>query len=605
VSAPPDALRDLCSDAALRLLDPALRQQVTAVRDRLDAPLQVAVAGAVSGGKSTLVNALLAQPVAPADAGECTRVVTWYEYGPEHGRVEVELDSGATRTRRLDPGGRMPSTLDGIDMDDVVRIRVQLDLPALRALTVIDTPGVNTVATRNEQAARRMLFGTDGDDHAQALIYVLRYLQRFDADTLADFRTLSAACGMTGVNTLAVLSQIDRRGDVADPWPTARRLADTAYDHLRLSAFDVVPVIGLLAETARAEPLDAADVDALRELAALDPLDLDDLLLDLAEFAASPAFPVPAATRARLLGRLHRYGLVVATTLLRERPETDTAALNQALLQHSGFSTGSGQHGSVAAGIAHFGRRAEQLKALAAITQLRQVARSSAGVADRAVLDTLAAALDDGSADAGGLAGLRVLAAVEAVGRGQLTLDEEMLTDLLRLARHDDPAEQLGLAPGASRAEIAEAARQASVRWRSRALSVGTHSAGLRARDVLGVLESLAAPQAEKAGRPAGRPDVNAPPVPLERALLKPLLSSPVLTDAQRASLRALVDGSTVAEQVGALPEFTPTQVAAKAAAAGAQFRALLHRPLPGLDKRAVTAVCGHFEAIFALMSTR
>src|SRR5918992_2789414 len=49
--------------------------------DRLDEPLRVAIAGKVKAGKSTLLNALVGEQIAPTDAGECTRVVTWYRDG--------------------------------------------------------------------------------------------------------------------------------------------------------------------------------------------------------------------------------------------------------------------------------------------------------------------------------------------------------------------------------------------------------------------------------------------------------------------------------------------------------------------------------------------
>src|SRR5256885_16744552 len=48
---------------------------------RLSAPLQVAVAGRIKSGKSTLVNALIGRRGAPTDVGEGTRVVTRIPYG--------------------------------------------------------------------------------------------------------------------------------------------------------------------------------------------------------------------------------------------------------------------------------------------------------------------------------------------------------------------------------------------------------------------------------------------------------------------------------------------------------------------------------------------
>ena len=47
-------------------------------RRRLDLPVQVAIAGKVKVGKSTLLNALVGEELAPTDASECTRIVTWY-----------------------------------------------------------------------------------------------------------------------------------------------------------------------------------------------------------------------------------------------------------------------------------------------------------------------------------------------------------------------------------------------------------------------------------------------------------------------------------------------------------------------------------------------
>ena len=56
-------------------------QQISATIDRLDEPLRVAIAGKVKAGKSTLLNALIGEELAPTDARECTKIVTWYHDG--------------------------------------------------------------------------------------------------------------------------------------------------------------------------------------------------------------------------------------------------------------------------------------------------------------------------------------------------------------------------------------------------------------------------------------------------------------------------------------------------------------------------------------------
>ena len=68
----------------------------------------MAIAGKVKAGKSTLLNALVGEQVAPTDAGECTRVVTWYRDGttprivlhPRDG--EPAAAARATARRRAD-----------------------------------------------------------------------------------------------------------------------------------------------------------------------------------------------------------------------------------------------------------------------------------------------------------------------------------------------------------------------------------------------------------------------------------------------------------------------------------------------------------------------
>jgi hypothetical protein len=458
---------------------------------------------------------------------------------------------------------------------------------------VVDTPGMNTVTVENEQAARRMLFGTDeDDDRAQALIYVLRYVQAFDDGALTEFRGMTEVSGMTCVNTLAVLSQIDRRGDEDDPWPTARRLAARAYADLRTSVYDVVPVIGLLAETARTGALTPDHLSGLRELAALDEADLDFLLLDLDDLAGSPDSPVPPEVGRDLVRHLHRYGLRTAMSAVREGDE----ALRRTLLDKSGFGADAAA-GTVAGGIAHFGRRAGQLKALAAITRLRRLARSDAFGADRVALDALAAELDENRPITSGLHGLRIFAAVEAMSRGRLVLNEDMQAELLRLSRTDDPALQLGLPAGAPAEDVADAARAASERWRAEAMIGGGRIHGQRARDVLGVLEDLAVRHLSPA--PEAAPEAAAlPPAEVDAAAVRRLLASPLVPAEDREALGHLLGAADAAAQVAAPPSADLQDVAAYATALSSRFRATSQFLPFTLDRRAALSVSDAYAEI-------
>ena len=61
--------------------DPSALHDLEQVAGRLAEPLRVAIVGRVKAGKSTLLNALVGEELAPTDAGECTKIVTWYRQG--------------------------------------------------------------------------------------------------------------------------------------------------------------------------------------------------------------------------------------------------------------------------------------------------------------------------------------------------------------------------------------------------------------------------------------------------------------------------------------------------------------------------------------------
>ena len=61
--------------------DPRAIKALQGHAQRLAEPLRIAIAGMVKAGKSTLLNAIIGEEIAPTDTGECTRIVTWYRYG--------------------------------------------------------------------------------------------------------------------------------------------------------------------------------------------------------------------------------------------------------------------------------------------------------------------------------------------------------------------------------------------------------------------------------------------------------------------------------------------------------------------------------------------
>ena len=96
---------------------PPARQRLQAVLDRLDEPLRVAIAGKVKAGKSTLLNALVGEELAPTDAGECTSIVTWYR---RRHHLPGDAASPATASRRQVPFARDGGAID-VDLGGIAR----------------------------------------------------------------------------------------------------------------------------------------------------------------------------------------------------------------------------------------------------------------------------------------------------------------------------------------------------------------------------------------------------------------------------------------------------------------------------------------------------
>ncbi|HMC70936.1 MAG TPA: dynamin family protein, partial [Mycobacteriales bacterium] len=338
---------DLCQEVGHRLGGPT-QGQVFDVRRRLSEPLRVAIAGRLKSGKSTLVNALIGRRVAPTEVGECTRIVTQFRYGTAD-RVDVVRRDGSRVSLPLDESGMIPQRL-GVPRSEISYVDVALTSDHLRDLMVVDTPGLSSANSVVSAGARRFLFNEapideDIDDDsvgalsgAEAIVYVFTQSVRADdVAALEAFRSISARLSSNPINSLGLFNKVDKlAGGTADPWPVAGPLAADQAAVLRRVVSDVVPIVGLLAETTEAGRLTAADCEALRSLARL-PDGERTVLLASVDLFASRECPVARESRERLLRLLDLYGISFAIAQLVAKPTLATGELVRTLFQASGF----------------------------------------------------------------------------------------------------------------------------------------------------------------------------------------------------------------------------------------------------------------------------
>lgn len=176
-----DDLSGLLERAASHARTDATRARLDEARARLAGPLRLAIAGKVKAGKSTLLNAILGEELAPTDAGECTKIVTWYVEGPSP-QVRVHPHAGPGRIR---PWSRDTGALD-VDLGelaatDVERIEVSWPTSKLRELTILDTPGIASISADISAKTQRVLASEDGRvPVADAVLYLMRHTHASD-----------------------------------------------------------------------------------------------------------------------------------------------------------------------------------------------------------------------------------------------------------------------------------------------------------------------------------------------------------------------------------------------------------------------------------------
>lgn len=430
-----------------------------AVLRRLRAPLQVAVVGRIKSGKSTLVNALIGRRVAPTAVGECTRLVTRFSYGTVD-RVEVILADGGRQVLPFDADGAIPADLGHIDVARVSHLEAYLTNAVLRDLTVIDTPGLGSLDTTSVARTEQVLdpVSADAVAGAEAVLYVVTQAVRADDQQALDGFTAATASREAGpANAIAVLNKADTivPGPDEDVWPAAARLAAQQADMLRPRVADVLPVIGLLAESAETGAFTSADADALRALAGLDDATRETMLVS-ADLFTTWEVPVPAGTRARLLAKLDLYGIRCAVAALRATPELTAGDLRRRLLDGSGFDAVRGRLAAV------FRARADGIKAAAALASIAAIAHASGDPGERQrVHDAIEVVLTRPEAHQ-----LRLLEALTLVASGSVDLPADLADEVLRVGGSAEVGEQLGLA-GRPVRDLAGYALERAGWWRS------------------------------------------------------------------------------------------------------------------------------------------
>jgi hypothetical protein len=455
-----ERVEGLCS-SALELVDGTPHAaEVEAIRARLAEPLRLVIAGQVKAGKSTLLNALVADRLAPTDAGECTRIVTWYHEGLGYEVRAIDRDGGVHELAHRRDRGVMAIDLDGVRPEQIERLDVAWPSSALHELTLIDTPGLASLDDTSSVQTRDFLALEDEErpSGADAVLYLLRHLHRRDVEFLDTFLDRSVS-NASPVNAIAVLSRADEIGaGRLDALDSAARIAARyrADPRLRALCLTVLPVATLAAETGFT--LHEREGAALKQIASQPAEEIDDLLLSADRFIGSEFEGVSAEERRGLVERLGVFGVRFAVEQFRTGAVTTASDLARALVAVSGLRELQALLDQ------HFLPRAQILKARSALLALRALSRRIERDAPDAA-GRLDAGIEELEASLHEFAEMRLL---HLVLSRSVELSDDEVEEVKRVTGPGAPAQRLGADPSDDAVTLRATALRAVERWRDR-----------------------------------------------------------------------------------------------------------------------------------------
>jgi cellulose synthase operon protein C len=211
-------------------------------------PVRVAIVGEFNAGKSTFINALIGQDVAPTGVLPTTATLHHLRYAPDP-IARVLFAPPHEPPERIVRVEDLRATLKSVENDPVRRVEILLPIASLTRVEILDTPGFNAPDKRHAEVAREAF------EEADAAIWLLDAAQPLKQTERAVLEEAKAA----RLPVQMLVNKADRLGP--DDLAKVMGLLDLALAEAGLTS--MVPPIALSARLALAGRLgDAAALAA-------------------------------------------------------------------------------------------------------------------------------------------------------------------------------------------------------------------------------------------------------------------------------------------------------------------------------------------------------
>jgi len=160
-----DSLESFIISISQRLLDEsfhpskALRNLLDKYLRRAKYPMEVAIVGQFSSGKSTFLNALLSKDILPTGITPVTSKVNFINYGDDY-KLKITFKSGATEFHGIEHLARFTDQRETIE--DIKYLSLYAPVEMLKEISFVDTPGLNSQSKFDTDTTNTILRDVDG-----------------------------------------------------------------------------------------------------------------------------------------------------------------------------------------------------------------------------------------------------------------------------------------------------------------------------------------------------------------------------------------------------------------------------------------------------------
>jgi GTP-binding protein EngB required for normal cell division len=216
----------------------ALRD-IEALAVDLERPLRVAVVGEFNAGKSSFINALLGEAVAPVGVLPTTATENRLAWAPDR-FVRIARVAGCPEPDRTVAPADLDVTLSSLDTRSIAHVTIYAPLELLRRIELIDTPGFNAPDVSHIERAQAAF------EHAHVAIWLFDAAQPLKESE----RAVLSKIGALDTPFLVLLNKADRLLDGADQTAVDRALEYVKNGLVASSLEPISPPIALSARSA-------------------------------------------------------------------------------------------------------------------------------------------------------------------------------------------------------------------------------------------------------------------------------------------------------------------------------------------------------------------